>query len=163
MRRATAAFGAVAVVLWAAGVFAQAKPSFAGSWTPDTEKNAAMATPAPAGGGGGRGPAAPRAMAIKQDLATLTIERVSPTGPTTITYNLDGSPMDVTTGLGQAKATAKWDGATIVIEQVRDVEGTPVTTRIVYAIEGAWLTTTTTAPGRGGGAATTTKVYFKKG
>jgi hypothetical protein len=147
---------AAAVVLWTVGALAQAKPSFTGSWTPDAEKNPA---PAAGGGGGGRGGGA-RPMTIKQDMATFTIERQGQNGPTSLTYKLDGSTMEVTTGRGQAKATAKWDGNNIVVEQVTETAGT---TKNVYSIEGAWLVQTTTAPGRAGGEPTTTKTYYKKG
>ena len=166
MRRVTAMVGAAAVVLMAATVFAQAKPNFAGSWTMDAEKTTA-ANPAPAGGGGGgrggggRGPQGP--MVVKHDATTLSVERQGPNGPTTTTYTLDGKEQTVTMGQGEAKVSAKVDGATIVITTTRDMGGNMVTTSAVWSMDGEWLVIANTQPGREGGAPTTRKTYYKKG
>ena len=95
---------------------AQAKPDFSGTWTLD----AAKSDPAPqgrggGGGGGGRGGGGP--VTIKQTATDITIGMN--------TYKLDGSPTDVQMGRGGAmKATAKWDGAKLVITTSGDLGGT---------------------------------------
>jgi hypothetical protein len=175
MRRVTALVSAAAVVLWAAAVFAQAKPNFAGSWTMDQEKTTA-ANPAPAGGGGGGGGragggagggggrgGAQGPMVVKQDATTLSVERTGANGPTTTTYTLDGKAHKVTMGQTEADVTAKVDGTTIVIDTTRDMGQGPSTTKAVWSMDGEWLVIATTNPPRGGGEATTRKVYYKKG
>lgn len=173
MRRVTSMVSAAAFVLATAGLFAQGKANFSGTWTPDAEKTAA-ANPAPpagggggggraGGGGGGRGGGQAGPMTVKQDATTLSVERAGQNGPMTTTYKLDGSKQTVTMGQGEATVVAKPDGATIVIETTRDQGGTMVTTKAVWSMEGEYLVVATTAPGRGGGEATTRKAYYKKG
>lgn len=159
MRRVATFLGTAAVVLMATSVYAQA-PNFSGTWTLDAEKTAA-ANPAPAGGGGGRGGgrggAAP--LVFKQDAKTLVITRTMGENQVVTTYNLDGSPSKNTTmgrgGETVVTATAKWDGAKLV---VTNDSGQTIT----YSMDGAWLVSTTVNPGRDGGAATTRINYYKK-
>jgi len=94
---------------------AQAKPDFSGTWTLD----AAKSDPPPqgrggGGGGGGRGPAGP--VVIKQTPTEITIGMN--------TYKLDGTATDIA-GRGGAvsKATAKWDGAKLVITTTGEIQG----------------------------------------
>ena len=107
---------AVLVVALAVAGYAQ-KPDFSGTWTPDVDP-AATTTAPPAGGGGGgggaRGGGGP--MTVKQTADTLSIERTMGGNAVTTTYKLDGSETDVPMGRGgTAKASAKWDGAKLVI------------------------------------------------
>jgi hypothetical protein len=96
MRRATAILSALALVVMTAGLYAQAKPNFAGKWTlvPD----AAAADAGGAGGGGGRGRGGRggfgQEMTVTQDANTLTIEYMAGGQnpmPVKLTYKLDGS------------------------------------------------------------------------
>jgi len=163
--------GAAAMVLLvSSSVFAQ-KANFSGTWTVDAEKTAA-ANPAPAGGGGGGGRAggggggrggAQGPMTVKQDATTLSIERQGQNGPTTTTYTLDGKPGKMTQGQAEVSYTAKVVGATIEIETTRDMNGTAVTSKQVWSMEGEYLVQSSTQPGRNGGEATTRKTYYKKG
>jgi hypothetical protein len=164
---------AAAFVLATAGLFAQGKANFAGTWTVDAEKTAA-ANPAPpagggggggraGGGGGGRGGGQAGPMTVKQDGTTLTVERQGQNGPMTTTYKLDGSKQTVTMGQGEATVVAKPEGATIVIETTQDRGGTMVTTKQVWSMEGEYLVVASTQPGRQGGEPTTRKTYYKKG
>ena len=159
MRRVATILGTAAVVMLATSVFAQA-PNFAGKWTRDAEKTAAMA-PAGAptgGGGGGRGGGGMAAdITITQDAKTLVISRMVQETEMKTTYNLDGSPSKNPGGRGGAEvtSTAKWDGAKLVITSDN---GQTVT----YSMDGAWLVQSTTRPGRDGGPAITTAVYWKK-
>jgi hypothetical protein len=162
MKRATAVLSTAAVVLWAAGVFAQAKPDFSGTWALDAEKTAAeggAAGGARGGRGGGGG-----AMTLKQDATSLT-RTAGREGAQPVVFKLDGSETQVPMGRGGMMATAKamWEANTIVITTTRDMQGTMVTTKEVYSMEGDWLVVATTAPPRGGGDPTTTKRYYKKG
>ena len=100
---------AVLVVALAVAGYAQ-KPDFSGTWTPEPAADAAAA----GGGGGGRGMMGP--MTVKQTADALSIERQGPNGAITTTYKLDGSETEVPAGRGgTAKASAKWDGAKLVI------------------------------------------------
>src|SRR5215831_8594906 len=80
MRRIAIAAMAVAVVLFAAGLSAQGKPSFAGKWTQDAPAGGAAAGGGGGGGGrgggrgGGGGFCAP-SCEITQDASTLTVTR----------------------------------------------------------------------------------------
>ena len=157
MKRVSAVLGTAAVMLWAAGVLAQAKPDFSGTWTLDAEKTTAAGGAAPAGRGGGGG------MTIKQDATSFT-RTAGREGAQPVVYKLDGSETQVPMGRGGAMATAKaaWEGNTIVISTTQDMQGTMVTRKAVYSMEGDWLVVATTAPPRGGGDPTTTKQYYKK-
>ncbi|MEZ5318500.1 MAG: hypothetical protein R2752_13955 [Vicinamibacterales bacterium] len=98
MRRVAAVLSTAAVVLWSAGVFAQA-PNFAGKWTRDAEKTAAANPNMGGGGGGGRrgggggGGFGGGDMTIKQAAGTFTIERETQNGTQSTEYKLDGSPV----------------------------------------------------------------------
>ncbi|HQX82756.1 MAG TPA: hypothetical protein PKW63_13415 [Vicinamibacterales bacterium] len=160
MRRVAATLGMAAVVMMTASVFAQA-PNFAGKWTRDAEKMAAMAPAgAPAGGGGGRGGGMGGGdITITQDAKTLVVSRMVQEAEMKTTYNLDGTPSkNMTMGRGgqtEVTSTAKWDGAKLVITSDNGQT-------ITYAMDGAWMTQTTLAPGRDGGPGTPRTTYYKK-
>jgi hypothetical protein len=160
MKRVATVLSAAAVVLWAAGVFAQAKPDFSGSWTVDAEKTAA-ANPNMAGGGGGRGGGGGGAMTMKHVGSSLTIETQGRQGAVSTTYAIDGAAIEVPAGRGGGTAMAKamWEGNTIAIVTTLETGQR----KVVYSMEGDWLVVSTTQPGRDGGAPTTMKRYYKKG
>ena len=116
MRRVLLLAVMTAVVLPFAGR-AQMKADFSGTWTLDAARS--EAAPAGRGGGGGRGPAGP--VVIKQTATEIVI------GPAT--YKLDGSPSVNEGRGGQATSKAKWDGAKLVIETSRDIQGMSITTK----------------------------------
>jgi hypothetical protein len=105
---------------------AQGKPDFSGTWTLDTAKS----DPAPQGRGGGGGAAS---VTIKQTGTELAITSEGRQGPQTMTYKLDGSEStNQVMGRGGAqsvKSTAKWDGASLVIETTRDFNGMTITSK----------------------------------
>jgi hypothetical protein len=152
-----------AMVLWATAASAQDKPAFAGKWQLDTEKTAA-ANPQGGGGGrgGGRGGMGMGPVTLTVDAASLTVERETPQGAMKTTYKLDGSEQTIMMGQGEAKAKAKWEGNTIVIETTRTFNENTVTTRTVYSMEGENLVIATTQPPRGGGEPVTRKQYYTK-
>lgn len=101
---------AAAVLAVATVAFAQPKPDFSGTWTPDVPADAAAG-----GGGGGRGMMGP--MTVKHTGDTIVVERQGRGGNTqTTTYKLDGSEQKVTMGQNEGIVTAKWDGNKVVIK-----------------------------------------------
>src|SRR6185503_21377973 len=110
---------------------AQGKPDFSGTWTLDTAKS----DPPPQGRGGGGGAAT---LTIKQTGTELAVTSEGRQGPQTMTYKLDGSPSsNEVMGRGGAqtvKSTAKWEGATLVIETTRDIQGMSITTKEVRSL-----------------------------
>jgi hypothetical protein len=129
---------------------AQAKPDFSGSWTLDPAKSEPAGggggggRAGGGGGGGGRGPAGP--VVIKQTAADITIGMN--------TYKLDGTPTEMQTRGGTAKASAKWDGAKLVITTTTDA-GATTQTRSLSA-DGKEMTVEGT-----GGRGPTKQVYTK--
>jgi len=105
-------FGMFLALVVATVAFAQAKPNFAGTWTPQ----------APAAGaeqGRGRGMGGP--MTVTQDEKTLTVERTMGQNTMKTVYNLDGTESkNERAGRGGGAptvqtSTTKWDGAKLVI------------------------------------------------
>src|SRR5690349_18514734 len=124
MKRARIGMFAIATLAVATMAFAQAKPDFSGTWTPDQPAGAPGGGGAPGGapggggGGGGRGMAGP--MTVKQSATELTVERQGRNGAQTTTYKLDGSESKIQMGQMEATATAKWDGSKLVITTKTD-------------------------------------------
>ena len=128
-----AAAGAVAIVLAIALPHAQGKPDFAGTWVVDTVERPERPSggregSGPGGGGGRRG--GPMAMLQKGQRVriTQTAERLSVTstgesGEQTNSYALDGSESTNTSGRGTVKSRTKWEGAALVTEGTRNMEG----------------------------------------
>jgi hypothetical protein len=153
MRRATAILSVVAVVLVAAGLAAQAKPTFAGEWKIDAES------------GGGRG--APGVdLVITQGAASMTVEYVrgGPTpAPVKLTYKLDGSvSKNMIAGRAGGAPTeqaskAIWAGNNLVVTTTT-VAGEEKRT---FSTDGFYLVVETSAAANGG-APKVTKVTYKR-
>src|SRR3954447_5802160 len=130
MKRVLLAATMAAVILPFAA-HAQGKPDFSGTWTLDTAKS----DPAPAGRGGGGGAAT---LTIKQTATELAIQSEGRQGPQTMTYKLDGSESkNEQMGRGGAQtivSKAKWDGANLVIESSREIQGMSITTKEVRSL-----------------------------
>lgn len=165
MRRATAVVGTAAIVLGSVGAFAQGKPSFSGSWTPDMEKTVAANPNQP------KAVPAARPMAIKQDLATFTIERLgAPTPPqgvpaSAVTYNLNNQPMDVDSSKREpnerpAQVRARWVNDTIVLETTRNVKDAKIVSTVTYARDGKHLVVTSKEPDASAPGGTKTIVTY---
>ena len=156
MRRVTAILMVAAVVLMAAGLVAQAKPSFAGEWKIVAD---------PDGGGGRRGPGID--LIITQDATAMTLEYRGgdqAPAPVKLTYKLDGSvSKNMMAGRGGGAPTeqiskAMWAGNNIVVT---------TTTRAGeekrrLSMAGGDLVIETSAPARNGGGSNVTKVTYKK-
>jgi hypothetical protein len=151
MRRVTAILSVAAVVLMAARVVAQAKPSFAGEW-----KIVALT------GQGEPG----MDLVITQDAALMTVEykRGEAPAPVKLTYTLDGSPSKTTmAGRGGSGPTeqiskAMWAGNNIVVTTTTGAGEEKRT----FSMEGGNLVVETSAPARSGGAPNVTKVTYKR-
>jgi hypothetical protein len=176
---------AVAVVLFAAGLSAQGKPSFTGKWTLQVDPNAAPAGGGGGGRGGGRGGGGWGAeFTATQDATTLKIERTVPAGgtaPAPENYKLDGSESKNQMAMGgggrggagggggvppapmEVVSKATWVGNTIQIVSSQSVGGNTIETKRVLSIgaDGV-LTIETTRPGQDG-TPQTTKAMYKKG
>ena len=154
MKRARFAVIAAAVFAVATVAFAQAKPDFSGTWTPD------QPAAAPGGGGGRMGMGGP--MTVKQPPDTLTIERSMGDNKISTVYKLDGTEtVNKQMGRGgevEVKTTAKWDGNKLVLSSTRPgQDGTPRTTAQTWSLDGGNLT----IEGQGRGGETTKTVYKK--
>jgi hypothetical protein len=149
MRRVTAILSVAAVVLMAAGLAAQAKPSFAGEWKIAAE----------AGGGRSSGPGID--LTITQGATAMTVEC---RGGVKLTYKLDGSVSKNTmAGRGGGAPTeqvskAMWAGNNIVVTTTTGAGEEKRT----FSMEGGNLVVETSAPGRDGRAPNVTKVTYKR-
>ncbi len=148
-------FGVFLALLVVAVAFAQGKPDFSGTWTP-------QAPAAGAGGGGGRGMGG-GPMTVTQTDKTLTVERTMGQSGTTMksVYNLDGteSKNEMSRG-GQtmtSSSTAKWDGNKLVITTKMEGPNGPMETTQTWSMAEGNLQIESTG-GRGG---TRTTVYTK--
>ena len=132
MRRVLLLAATMAVILPFAA-HAQGKPDFSGTWTLDTAKS----DPAPAGRGGGGGGAA--TLTIKQTATELAVQSEGRQGPQTMTYKLDGSESkNEQMGRGGAQtivSKAKWDGASLIIDTTREIQGMSITTHEVRKLD----------------------------
>jgi hypothetical protein len=148
MRRVTAILSVAAVVLMAAGLVAQAKPSFAGDWKMVGD------LVGPEGD-----------MTITQNAGTMTLEGGDQTAaPVKITYKLDGSvSRNMMAGRGGGAPTeqvskAMWAGNNIVVTTTTSAGEEKRT----FSMEGGNLVVETSAPARAGRAPNVTKVTYKR-
>jgi len=170
MKRAAVLVSALALVVFTAGLGAQAKPTFAGKWTLQVDPNAAP----PAGGGGGgrgggggggRGVVAGMEVNITQDATSITIDRMQGQAAVKYVVKLDGSDsVNTVQGRGgEMKVTTKatWDGSKLKLTSTQDGQNGPVTSTQVLSMDGGNLVVESTAPGRDGAPATTKATYKK--
>jgi hypothetical protein len=160
MKRVTTLLGTAVVILATAGLFAQAKTSFAGKWTLVPDPNAAAA--GGGGGRGGRGGGMGMEFTVAQDDKTMTVTRTTQAGEVKSVYNLDGSDSKNTMNFGgnpmEQVSKAKWDGAKLVITTSFNMNGNAVETSQTWSLEGGNLVIE--QAGRQGGPPT--KTTYKK-
>jgi hypothetical protein len=149
MRRVTAILSVAAVVLMAAGLVAQAKPSFAGEWKKVAE---------------GRGQGEPGVdLIIRQDATSMTVEYPKAPAPVKLTYKLDGSVSKSTMAGRDGGAPteqvskAMWAGNNIVVTTTTGAGDEKRT----FSMGGGNLVVETSAPARIG-APNITKVTYKR-
>jgi hypothetical protein len=167
---------AAAILMIAPSIDAQAKPSFAGTWTmiPDSTAAAGGGGGGRAGRGGGMLGGLGQMATIAQDAKTLTVTRTLPArggGAATeikSVYNLDGSESKNTLTFGanaiEQSSKAAWEGNKLVIKTTTNVGGNPTESTMALSLDAAgMLQVESTGAGRGGAAPTTTKLSYKKG
>jgi hypothetical protein len=152
MRRVTAILSVAAVVLMAAGLAAQAKPSFAGEWK-------LVADP----GLGEPG----IDLTITQSATAMTVEYRAggqAPAPVKLTYKLDGSvSKNMMAGRGGGAPTEQvskpmWAASKLVVTTTTGAGEEKRT----FSMEGDNLVVETSAPARNGGAPNITKVTYQR-
>jgi hypothetical protein len=119
------ALTAAVVLPFAPRVRAQSKTDFSGTWTLDASRSdAPMGRGGRGGGGGGGRGGGP--IVISQTATDITIGMA--------TYKLDGSESVNEGRGGQAKSKAHWDGAKLVIETSREMQGMAMTSKEVRSL-----------------------------
>ena len=134
MKRAI--FSGILAVLFTAGVMAQAKADFSGTWTLDPEKSVMGNR----GGGGGRGGGMAAPLTITVEGAKMSISRTMGQSGNTVTtvYLLDGTESkNSQPGRRGGEPTeviykSKWDGAKLVTT-ITNPRGTSTETRWIDA------------------------------
>ena len=156
MRHVTAILSVAAVVLMAAGLVAQAKPSFTGEWK-------IVADP---GSGGARGEPG-KDLTITQSATAMTVEYRAggqAPAPVKLTYKLDGSvSKNVLPGRGGAApaeqiSKAMWASNKLVVTTTTGAGEEKRT----FSLDGSDLVVETSAPARNGGAPNITKVTYQR-
>lgn len=161
MRKTAALFSVMAALALTVGVFAQAKPSFAGKWT-------MVADPAAGGGRGGGMMGLGPEVTIVQDAKTVTMTRAIQGTEVKSVYNLDGSDSKNSMNMGgnamDMISKAKWDGEKLAITTSFDFGQGPFETKMVLSLDASGtMTVESTRPDiQGGGAPVTTKAAYKK-
>ncbi len=123
--------GVFLALVVAAVAFAQGKPDFSGTWTPEQSQAAP-------GGGGGRGMgSAP--MTVTQTDKTLTVERKMGEMSMKSVYNLDGteSKNEMMGRGGQtmtSTSTAKWEGNKLLINTKSETPNGPRETTQTWSL-----------------------------
>jgi len=127
------AFSAFIVLAGITGAWAQqSPPDFSGVWKMDPARSESAHQAVPIG---------PVVLVVKQTPTAITIEtRRSPAGSTkfqseTLTYLLNGA--DTTNGEEDGKRVrtkARWDGASLITETERNVNGASVTTKFIHTL-----------------------------
>ena len=152
MRSVTAILSVAVVVLMAAGLVAQAKPSFAGEWKIVADQG--LGEPG-------------IDLTVTQNATAMTLEYRAggqAPAPVKLTYKLDGSvSKNTTAGLGGAAPTeqvskAVWAGNKLVVTTATAAGDEKRT----FSTDGGNLVVETSAPARGGGAPNVTKVTYKR-
>lgn len=155
MRRVLLMAMVVAVVI-AFTARGQSRPDFSGTWTRD----AARSDPTPQGRGGGS------SHTIKQTATEIAVTIAGRGGPETSIYKLDGpestNQVQSPEGPLTVKGTARWDGASLVIETTREIRGMTITTREVRTLDVSGKEMTIEAITRSPQGEIKRKVVFKK-
>jgi hypothetical protein len=95
---------------------AQGQPDFSGTWKMDHTRSESAVQNEPIG---------PVTLVIAQTPTEMRIETTRAQGSSSVTYKLDGSEIKIPGGT----VKSHWDGTTLVVEAVRDIQGQTVTTK----------------------------------
>ncbi len=137
-----------------AGLAAQSKPSFAGTWklASDASENPMTASQ----------------LVASDDGKVLTVMSTSQFGETKTIYNFDGSPakspLDFNGTQIDRTTKAVWEGTNLVLTTTSDFGGMPFEIKQVLSLgaDGTLSVQTTFPDFQGGGAPTTTTATYKK-
>ncbi|HWB30657.1 MAG TPA: hypothetical protein VG736_09160 [Vicinamibacterales bacterium] len=145
---------ALLVVSLVAGLAAQAKPSFTGSWKLASDAAGdAFVSPA---------------IAVAQDEKILTVTATGQMGELKTTYNLDGtegkSPLDFNGNTLDRTSKLAWDGDKLVLTTSSDFGGQSFEVKQVWSLaaDGSLLIESTRPDFQGGGGPVTSKATYKK-
>jgi hypothetical protein len=116
MKRHSSVCVLVALLGSAAGVRAQDRPDFSGTWRLDPSRSESAMQ--------GGEPIGPVTVHITQTANDIRIETVTPRTRAVETFNLIGRDSQLANGAGRAR----WFGELLVVDTVRDVRGVSVTT-----------------------------------
>jgi hypothetical protein len=144
---------AMLVVSLVAGLAAQAKPSFVGSWklTSDAAGDAFVSP----------------TIAVTQDDKILTVTSAGQMGEIKTTYNVDGtegrSPLDFNGNTLDRTSKLAWDGEKLVLTTKSDFGGQSFEVKQVWSLaaDGSLLIESTRPDFQGGGPVTTKATYKK--
>jgi outer membrane protein assembly factor BamB len=144
---------AVLVVSLVAGLAAQAKPSFTGSWKLSSDPgDDAFISPT---------------VVVAQDEKVLTVTTTGQFGEFKTTYNLDGtdgkSPLDFNGNTLDRTSKLAWDGDKLVLTTSSDFGGQSFEVKQVWSLaaDGSLLIESTRPDFQGGGPVTTKATYKK--
>jgi len=132
MQQITLRLSAMAFVLSLQGS-AQDTPDFSGVWHMDPSRSESAHQAVPIG---------TVTLILKQNTAELTVETRSTqkgkpaTSSETLTFKLDGSETSVAGNSGaQIQTKAHWNGAKLITETSRNIQGSTVTTMHVFSLD----------------------------
>jgi len=106
----------IAALVLPPAAHAQGNPDFSGTWKMDPMRSESAVQNDPIG---------PVTLVITQTPAEVRIETTRAQGSSVVAYKLDGSEVRIPGGT----AKSHWDGTTLVVETVRDIQGQTVTTK----------------------------------
>ena len=152
MRRVTAFLSVTAIVLMAAGLAAQAKPSFSGEWKIVADQG--LGEPG-------------KDLTITQSATAMAVEYRAggqAPAPVRLTYNLDGSvSKNMMAGRGGGVPTEQVSKATWAANKLVVTTATGAgEEKRTFSMEGGNLVVETSAPARKGGAPNGTKATYKR-
>jgi len=112
---------------------AQTRPDFSGTWSMDRSRSESAMQADPIG---------PTTVVISQVAGGLQIATTRDDKTATILYKLDGSASPIPGGT----ATSHWEGATLITETVREIQGQTVTTKESRRLNGGEMVVETDHP-----------------
>ena len=134
MKQLFAGFLAVTLTLAAASSGAQQKPNFSGNWKMNQVKSDFGAAPAP--------DTFTRKIVHAEPSISIDEEQATPIGlqQTSRKMTTDGNESTFTAGGAEIKATAKWDGTTLVVTSTVSVASISYNDRMTLSDDGKVLT-----------------------
>jgi hypothetical protein len=148
---------AIAAAILPLVALAQVRPDFSGNWTRDEARSDPALGPGRGGGGG---------HTIKQTATEIVITIAGRGGPETSIYKLDGSESlnqsQSPAGPLTVKGRATWEGASLVIETTREIQGMTITTREVRTLDASGKEMTIEATTRAPQGDIKRKIVFTK-